>query len=82
MHLIQRAQVPATLESIAEGDPMVKVKQSKRIVGAQALADEIGITRFHLYKVVNGIRHPSQRVKAELDLRGIKCKPCRLPTNV
>lgn len=61
---------------------MVKVKQSQRIVGAQALADEIGITRFHLYKVVNGLRHPSPRVKAELDRRNVKCKPCRLPTNV
>lgn len=50
-----------------------KVKSSPRLIGAVALAKELGVTRAHLYKVVNG-RRQSRRLVAELKRRGIKCR--------
>ena len=50
-----------------------KVKSSPRLIGAVALAKELGVTRAHLYKVVNG-RRQSSRLVAELKRRGIKCR--------
>ena len=50
-----------------------KVKTTTRIIGAVALAKELGVTRTHLYKVVTGERK-SRRLAAELKRRGIKCR--------
>lgn len=50
-----------------------KVKTTTRIIGAVALAKELGVTRAHLYKVVTGERQ-SRRLVAELKRRGIKCR--------
>ena len=50
-----------------------KVKSSPRLIGAVALAKELGVTRAHLYKVVTGERQ-SRRLAAELKKRGIKRK--------
>lgn len=50
-----------------------KVKSSPRLIGAVALAKELGVTRAHLYKVVTGERQ-SRRLTAELKRRGIKCR--------
>lgn len=50
-----------------------KVKTTMRIIGAVALAKELGVTRAHLYKVVTGERQ-SRRLAAELKKRGIKCR--------
>lgn len=50
---------------------MVKVKSVQRLVGAQALAAELGVSRWHLYKVLHGERK-SQRIEGELKARGIQ----------
>ena len=50
-----------------------KVKTTTRIIGAVALAKELGVTRAHLHKVVTG-RRESRRLVAELKKRGIKCR--------
>lgn len=52
---------------------MVKAKLKKitRLVGAVALAKELGVTREHLRKVVIGER-VSPRITRELKRRGIK----------
>lgn len=50
-----------------------KVKTTTRLIGAVALAKELGVTREHLHKVVTG-RRQSRRLAAELKKRGIKCK--------
>ena len=52
---------------------MVKAKLKKitRLVGAVALAKELGVTREHLRKVVIGER-VSPRITCELKRRGIK----------
>ena len=50
-----------------------KVKTTTRLIGAVALAKELGVTREHLHKVVTG-RRQSRRLAAELKRRGIKCK--------
>lgn len=51
----------------------VKLKTAPRLVGAVALAKELGVTREHLHKVVTGERQ-SRRLVAELKRRGIKCR--------
>lgn len=50
-----------------------KVKTTTRLIGAVALAKELGVTRAHLHKVVTG-RRQSRRLAAELKRRGIKCR--------
>ena len=50
-----------------------KVKTTTRLIGAVALAKELGVTREHLHKVVTGHRQ-SRRLVAELKRRGIKCR--------
>lgn len=50
-----------------------KVKTITRLIGAVALAKELGVTREHLHKVVTG-RRQSRRLVAELKKRGIKCR--------
>jgi hypothetical protein len=50
-----------------------KVKTTTRLIGAVALAKELGVTREHLHKVVTG-RRQSRRLAVELKKRGIKCK--------
>lgn len=50
-----------------------KLKMRPRLVGAVALAKELGVTREHLHKVIKGERE-SKRLTAELKKRGIKCK--------
>lgn len=54
---------------------MVKAKltTAPRLIGAVKLAEELGVTRFHLRKVVTGERR-SLRLEAELKKRGIKCR--------
>lgn len=54
---------------------MVKpsIKTTTRLIGAVALAKELGVSREHLHKVVTG-RRQSRRLTAELKKRGIKCK--------
>lgn len=54
---------------------MVKAKltTAPRLIGAVKLAEELGVTRFHLRKVVTGERR-SLRIEAELKKRGIKCR--------
>jgi len=52
-----------------------KLKTAPRLVGAVALARELGVTREHLYMVVSG-RRVSRRLTSELKKRGIKC--CKL----
>ena len=49
-----------------------KVKTTTRLIGAVALAKELGVTRAHLHKVITG-RRQSRRLAAELKRRGIKC---------
>jgi hypothetical protein len=49
-----------------------KLKTAPRLVGAVALARELGVTREHLYMVVSG-RRVSRRLTSELKKRGIKC---------
>ena len=50
-----------------------KVKTTTRLIGAVALAKELGVTRAHLHKVITG-RRQSRRLVAELKRRGIKCR--------
>ena len=50
-----------------------RLKQTTRLVGACALAKELGVTREHLRKVVIGER-VSPRITRELKKRGIKVK--------
>jgi hypothetical protein len=50
-----------------------KVKTTTRLIGAVALAKELGVTRAHLHKVVTG-RRASRRLTVELKKRGIKCR--------
>ena len=50
---------------------MVKVKQVRRILGVVALAEELGVSRGHLYRVINGRRGASARVLAALAERGV-----------
>lgn len=50
-----------------------KLKSVPRLIGAVALARELGVTREHLRRVVTGERH-SRRLSAELKKRGIKCR--------
>ena len=50
-----------------------KIKTVPRLIGAVALAKELGVTREHLHKVVTGERK-SRRLAAELKRRGIKCR--------
>lgn len=54
---------------------MVKpsIKTTTRLIGAVALAKELGVSREHLHKVVTG-RRQSRRLAAELKKRGIKCR--------
>ena len=54
----------------------VKMKKNMRMVGACALARELGVTREHLRKVVIGERR-SMRLSRELEKRGIRCKEAR-----
>lgn len=53
-----------------------KLKKTMRILGACALARELGVTREHLRKVVIGERR-SMRLSRELEKRGIRCKEAR-----
>lgn len=53
--------------------PKPALKTVTRIVGAKALAAELGVGRQHLYKVINGQRR-SDRLVAKLAERGITCK--------
>ena len=48
-----------------------KIKTVPRLIGAVALAKELGVTREHLRKVVIGER-VSPRITRELKRRGIK----------
>lgn len=48
----------------------VMIKQTTRIIGIEALAKELDVTRFHLYKVIKGERK-SARLEAKLAKRGI-----------
>jgi hypothetical protein len=50
-----------------------KFKTTTRLIGAVALAKELGVTREHLHKVVTG-RRQSRRLAVELKKRGIQVK--------
>lgn len=53
-----------------------KLKTTTRLVGAVALARELGVTREHLYRVVTG-RRESRVLAAKLRERGIKVRRAR-----
>lgn len=56
---------------------MIEVKSITRIMGMQRLAEELGVTRGHLYKVIRGERQGSERVRAVLEANKIKIRKAR-----